>query len=365
MHLLCECSQIPTHGARKDAATFNWHSDRVVFIISVDIIGIPSLPRTLQSSSMMLIHRILPWLLLFVSSTTFAQLPTADLSRISPRAAIAGESVEVTLFGKNLDGLTALKFTHAGIDAKPVLLPAAPWASEPRIDGNRFVVSVDASTPPGTYEARAIGFFGASTSRPFVVASGDLNEVSCEAKNNTRSSAMLVDMNSVVSGEVGAREVRWFRFSASAGQRVLIEVRAERIDSRLDSQLILYDSEGREIQRNRDSFGRDAFLDLQPDSDGEFFVSLSDILFRGGGEHFYRLSISTRPHLDFVWPPAGQPGATETFTIFGRNLRQLDSIAEKDVVDGSPMTGGLESVQLQIAMPTDPVAPDGFFAGHW
>ena len=54
----------------------------------------------------------------------WGQYPTADLSRLEPRAALPGTSVEVNLQGANLDGATALWFTHPGITAMPVMLAA-------------------------------------------------------------------------------------------------------------------------------------------------------------------------------------------------------------------------------------------------
>ena len=71
-----------------------------------------------------------------------AQLPTADLSYLQPRAARAGETVEVNLSGTNLEDLTELRFTHAGITAKPVMLPADEFFPVPRMNGLKFSVTV-------------------------------------------------------------------------------------------------------------------------------------------------------------------------------------------------------------------------------
>ncbi len=281
---------------------------------------------------------------LLFSDNAFAQLPTANLTRMEPHVGKAGDSVELNLIGENLDQLTGLRFTHPGIAAEPVLLPADDFYPS-RINGTRFKVSIAEDVPAGIYEARAVGYFGLSTARPFVVAAADSNEINETAGNNDPENAMPVEINSIVNGTIASRAVDWFKFTAKSNQTVLLEVVAERIDSRLDSQLILYDADGRELDRNRDTYGRDSVLRVRADRDAEYYVALSDILFRGGSEHFYRLRIHDQPHVDYVFPPAGQPGSTGRYSLHGANLPG-------------------ESIETDIALANKAVAPSGFFPGQ-
>ena len=298
-------------------------------------------------------------LCVLASGKNFAQLPTADLTRIVPRAAVPGHAVEVSLSGQNLEEVTELRFTHPGLSAEPILLTTDEFFPEPRINGNRFNVTVDDNVPPGIYEARAVGYFGLSTARPFVVARDGLKQIASDGKHTSRDSALQLTVNSVVSGDIPGRGLHWFTFSAKAGQRVLIELTAERIDSRLDGQLIVYARDGRELKRNRDWFGRDSFVEVQPESDGQYFVSLSDILFRGGGDYFYRLRISDQPHVDFIWPPMGEPGSTSEYAVYGRNLPG-GVRDESVVVDGL----ALEKISQRITLPNDLTTPTSFHPGQ-
>jgi len=293
-----------------------------------------------------------------LQAEAFAQLPTADLSRIQPRSAKAGETVEVNLSGKNLEELTELRFTHAGITAKPVLLPADEFFPAPRINGSKFSVTIAANVPAGIYEARAVGYFGLSTARPFVVAAADSNEIDESKDHSTRETAMDIPVNSILNGSVPYQGIDWYKFSVKSNQRVLVEINAERIDSRMDGLLIAYDSSGREIGRNREHYGRDPFLEIPTTQAGEFYVAVSDILYRGGPDHFYRLSISDNPHIDYIFPPAGEPGSKNRYTLYGRNLPggKLD---ESVVLNGRV----LESLNVEIAMPSEPSVSFGFFPG--
>lgn len=296
--------------------------------------------------------------MLSYQQTANAQLPTADLRRIQPFAAQAGKTIELTISGTNLDGTTELRFTHPLIIAKPVMLPVDEFFPKPRIAGSKFTVHVSPDVPPGIYEARAVSYFGLSTARPFVVAASDSREIIKSGNHATRETAMPVDVNSVITGSVPSRGIDWYKLKATSGQRLLIEILAERIDSRLDGQIVVYNSAGREIGRNRDWYGRDSFIEINAKQDGEFYLAISDILYRGGSEHFYRLSISDKPHIDFVFPPAGEPGSKKTYTVYGRNLPggNLETSVYRN---GQP----LESLEVEIQLPDVPTPPASFQPG--
>tara|TARA_R110002095_G_scaffold189355_2_gene166798 strand:+ start:1287 stop:3821 length:2535 start_codon:yes stop_codon:yes gene_type:complete len=297
-------------------------------------------------------------LILTYQQAASAQLPTADLQRIQPFAAQAGKTVEVSLSGKNLEEAVELRFTHPGITAKPVLLPADEFFPQARIQGSKFNVTVSPDVPPGIYETRAVSYFGLSTARPFVVAAADSREILESGNHTTRETAMPVELNSVITGNVPSRGIDWYKLKATSGQRVLIELTAERIDSRLDGQIVVYNSQGREIARNRDWYGRDPFIEINPEQDSEFYLAISDILYRGGSDHFYRLSISDQPHIDFIFPPAGEPGSRNTYTVYGRNLPG-GSFGKSVYRNGQK----LESVEVEISLPEVPTPPASFQPG--
>ena len=273
-----------------------------------------------------------------------AQFPTADLIRIEPRVATVGETVQIKLIGKDLDQTTELQFTHVGITAVPQWLPADEFFPKRNVEST-FKVHVDKGVPPGIYEVRSAGYFGISTARPIVVVDADANELEESGDNTSRDKAMEVSVNSTVNGTVASRGLDWYRFSVKANQTVVVAVVGQRIDSRIDSQLVLYDANGLEVDRNRDALGRDSVLKVHAEIDSVFYVSLSDILFRGGNEHFYRLHIHDQPHVDYVFPPAVEPGATSPVTLHGVNLP--GKVAEVSVVQ-----------------PSHFAAPTGFFPGE-
>lgn len=290
--------------------------------------------------------------LFLLAATASAQLPTSDLLTISPPSARAGSTLEVTVSGTNLDDLSGLRFTDPRIQTRPILKPAEELVPQQLPIGNRFEITIPADLPPAIYEVRTVGHFGLSTARPFMVVGQDSVEIAEEGDHSTREKAMELPLETAVSGRIDAKAIDWYRFPAKKDQRLLIRLWAERLDSKMEGQLLIYDGQGREIDRSQPVEGRDPIADFSSPADGEYFLAVSDVLYRGDANHFYRLQISESPHIDFVFPPAGEPGKKSKFTIFGRNLPggSLDASAS---IDGKP----LESVEVEIELPAEAPAP--------
>ncbi|HWA98423.1 MAG TPA: PPC domain-containing protein [Pirellulales bacterium] len=247
-----------------------------------------------------------------------AQLPAAQLYSLVPPGGRQGTEFTVRVAdGVDLDDLRQLVFSHPGIVAK--LKPAEPLLEGlPPEPSTEFVVTIAAEVPIGVYDVRVVGRYGISNPRAFAV--GDLPEVTETADNHSQAKAMPVPMNSLVNGFTEPSNVDYFRVDAQAGRRVLIEAWAARLDSRLDATLVLYDSAGRELLRDRNTGDRDPLLDFTAPADGAYVVAIQDAVYAGGVDYFYRLVVQNGPYLDFALPLAGPYGGHAQVTLFGRNL---------------------------------------------
>ena len=265
----------------------------------------------------------LMWILACTAVTSSAQLPAARLLTVFPPGAKSGSTLEVTVSGQDLEGANELRFSQTGITAT-------------NKGTNRFEVTIARTVPPGIYDALVVGKYGASNPRAFAV--GVLAEV---AKAKTSSdSPQTVALESTINGRTEANIIDHFSFQAKKGQRVLVRGQAREIDSKLDPVLELSDSTGREVNRSRAG----GLLDYTAPADGEFTVRLHDLTYRGGPEFFYRLSIGTFPHVDYVLPSAGGPKTK--FALYGRNLPGGKIADEK-------ARPALERMEVEIA-PGDP-----------
>lgn len=258
--------------------------------------------------------------------TWAAELPVIRLDTIAPPGGKAGSEVEVGITGADLDEAKSLHFSHPGITAEP--------------KDKRFVVKIAANVPPGVYDVRATGLLGISNPRAFVV--GDLPQAAKAGANSTPETAIELPVDSIVTGATTASVADYFKFSAKKGQRVLADCDAGELDSRLSPVLTLLDAAGHELETSR----RGGLLDFTAPADGNYLLKVHDLAFAGGPDHFYRLALTTAPHIDFVFPPCGKPGEKGKFTLYGRNLPG-GTPANVKGDDGKP----LEKLETEIDVP--------------
>ena len=99
-----------------------------------------------------------------------------------------------------------------------------------------------------------------------------------------------------------------FRFEGRAGDTIVAEVYARRLDSPLDSVLKLTDAAGKQLAFNDDHEDKgagldthyaDSYLTATLPADGAFYIHIGDAQHQGGPEYAYRLRISP-PRPDFA-----------------------------------------------------------------
>jgi hypothetical protein len=126
--------------------------------------------------------------------------------------------------------------------------------------------------------------------------------------NDSTQNAQAVTLPVIVNGRID-RPGDWdvFRFEGRAGQPIIAEVCARRLESPLDSVLELLDAAGARLAFNDDHEDKaDGLLTHHADSlirytlpaDGTYYVRLGDSQRHGGPEYAYRLRLSA-PRPDF------------------------------------------------------------------
>jgi hypothetical protein len=280
---------------------------------------------------------------------------------VQPGGAKAGSTVELTLSGQDLDEPQGLLFSRAEIKSELVSVSQAPRQPAPRRQRGRrpvrltatskFKVTIPSGTPPGIHDVRIVTKGGVSNPRAFVV--GDLEEVLEKEPNNDVAQAQRVELNTTISGIISApTDVDYFVFAGKKGQRVVVSCLTTSIDSRLQAAVELYGPGDRRLAFNRNYRDNDALLDCTLPEDGDFHVRLYDFTYtQGGPAFFYRLTISTAPWIDAVYPPVVEPGKRAKLTVYGRNL-------PGGKLDPSAVSGGrvLEKITVTVDAPREAVA---------
>ena len=278
----------------------------------------------------------------FVYRIAIGELPF--ITSIFPLGGRAGEQTTVELTGWNLP---ADKLTMDAQDKAPGIYPL--------------------SVRKGDMTSNTV---------PFAVDT--LPECLEKEPNNSPQTAQPVTLPLIVNGRIDRPSDRdVFRFAGRAGQQIIAEVCARRLDSPLDSVLKLTDAAGKRLAFNDDHEDKsdalsthhaDSLIDFTLPADGTYYLYLSDAQHEGGPEYAYRLRISS-PRPDFalrVVPSCinARAGRLIPITIFALRKDGFSgeiALGLKGAPEGFSLGGGLvpagqDQVRVTLMVPPMPSA---------
>ncbi len=249
----------------------------------------------------------------FQRGTTNVVILSGDALGNLSEVLLTGIGVSATLEGLPTPVVT-LEGTGAGVRSEP-----AGTVNSRRI---RLVVESDSSLSPR--ELRVAGPDGVSN--PLILQFSDVPELLESATPSP------LPLPVAISGTIGANaETDRLSFTAKAGQRLILDVQANRFGSPLDPTLIVADADGKPVAKSEDAHGLDPFLEFEVPKDGTYQIALHDLRFQGAGNYRYRLLIGELPYLESLFPFGGRRGSEVTVALQGSNL------------------GGAETLKLRIA----------------
>jgi len=277
----------------------------------------------------------------FVYRITVGELPF--VSSIFPLGGQAGAKTAVTLTGWNLpvDRLT--------MDAK--------------------------DKGPGIYPLSTVHGELAHNHVPFAVDT--LPEGFEKEPNDSQKRAQPVKLSIIVNGRID-RPGDWdvFRFDGRAGDQIIAEVYARRLDSPLDSLLRLTDAKGRQLAFNDDHEDKgsglnthhaDSLITATLPAKGTYYLYLGDAQQKGGPEYAYRLRIGPpRPDFDLRVAPSSINVAGGMIVPISVYVLRKDgfsgdiALALKGAPSGFTLSGALvpagqDQVRLTLMAPPAPL----------
>lgn len=268
-------------------------------------------------------------LLLFVPAFAAANPPVA--SYIFPAGGQRGSKVNVRVGGLFLHQKCGFEMLGPGITAPTHLLKTNTiWFEGPLLplpDSQRQedypkdmagALAIAADAPLGVRYWRLWTSQGATASMKFVV--GDLPEI-VESEIDGDPIPVNVALPLTINGRIFPREnIDIYSFRARKGETVRCEVQAARLGSPLDARLEVRDPQGRRIAENDDHFGADPLIVFTPPADGEYQVRIHDTQNLGGQAHVYRLTLTSEPYVEHIFPLGGRRGSTVQFEAAGQAI---------------------------------------------
>jgi hypothetical protein len=171
---------------------------------------------------------------------------------------------------------------------------------------------------------------GDRASNPVPFAVDTLPEAREYEPNSSSRQAQEITPPIILNGRIDQPgDVDAFRFSGRAGEEIVAEVYARRLNSPLDSALKLTDVSGRQLAFNDDHEDRgaglsthhaDSRLNAVLPTNGVYFLQLGDTQGKGGPEYAYRLRVSPpQPGFELRLVPATvniRAGGTVPITVY-------------------------------------------------
>ena len=273
---------------------------------------------------------VVAWLAIFVQSAS-ADLPVA--SYIFPAGGRRGTIVEAKVGGLNLHSKASFEMLGPGVEADRVVqrgetvwfegplvpLPESQQAEDyPKDYAGKVKIAADAPIGPRAW--RVWTSQGVSGSLPFVV--GDLPEV-VERERDGDPSPQTVAWPVTINGRIFPREdVDFWAFPLRAGQILNGSVDAGRLGSPLEPWLEAFGPDGARLADSTSSRECDARLAFVAPKDGTYTVKIHDVNFKGAQNYVYRLTLTTGPIVERVFPLGGRRGSSTIFEPIGLGARE-------------------------------------------
>jgi hypothetical protein len=195
--------------------------------------------------------------------------------------------------------------------------------------------------------------------------------------NNNHADAQKITLPVIVNGRIdkpGDCDV--FGFQGNAGDKVVAEVYARRLNSPLDSVLKLTNANGKQLMFNDDHEDKgagltthhaDSLLSTTLPTDGFYYIHIGDAQTKGGEAYGYRLRISPpRPDFELRLVPSSinvRAGATVPITVYALRKDGFAgdiTVTLKDAPKGFTLRGNRvpadkDQVNLALSVPAGPI----------
>ncbi len=270
-----------------------------------------------------------------------SQTTPPTITFTTPSGVQRGAHTTVTVEGTGLEGASTIVFSEPGLSGQileisevsqaklaletKVTVAVRPYFQDPVKMQMKVTIQAEDWMATGTHQFRVITPRGSSTPGRLVVAAAPESEEL--EPNNDSSKAQVVTLPVTLNGVVlSAGDDDFYRFHATSGQEVVLQMNASALGSLLDPLLDVYDAEGKQVASNR-SERQAVALGFRVSATGWYTVKLADSLAGGSLRHFYRLTISNSPFLKGRFPLGLRAGTTRPFHVWGFNLAETRTAA--------------------------------------
>ena len=238
----------------------------------------------------------------FLAHAAAPSLPDLSpvVSSIYPAGGRPGETLQVDMSGRRLDGTLEVAFARPDIKAELV---------SSNSNSAKVKVTVGPAVPTGLHDYRLKTPNGAFVGVFHVGTLPGGREV--EPNDDIRR-AQKIDLPAMMDGNIGGADFDVYRFHAEEGQTLIFDVLGRRAGSSLDANLGLLDERGNELDFNDDYYiHKDPQLTFPVKRAGDYFIRVGgqgEGRRGAGGAASYRLLAGAFPLIRRVLPAGARRG---------------------------------------------------------
>ncbi len=263
--------------------------------------------------------------------STIANARQPHVSYMFPAGGQRGTTIDVKVGGHYLHDAASFRIDGPGVEApNKIVRGTTRWFEGPVIPqppsqrSEDYPVDYDATlkiaadAKLGTRDWSVSTAQGVTVPMKFVI--GQFPEL-VEEEIEGKPLAQLVKLPVTINGRTFPREdVDLWSFDLAAGQTLTCLVTAQDIDSPVEAHLELLDPSGKRITEATAGQGADPLLRFTAKTAGRYAVQINDANFGGLQHHVYRLTLTTGPVVDSVFPLGGRKGETLKLQLAGVGL---------------------------------------------
>ncbi len=219
----------------------------------------------------------------------------------------------LALRGLQIGGTTTLIIDGDEFGTAPRLLLPFPAGQQLKPGSTKnqasFDVTLDGTVEPGYHHLRVVTDDGVSA--PVVIAVDRLPQ--------RLLAAAVEQLPAAIHGVVSGGATVETKFTGKAGQKVLVEVEAQRLGSKLRPVVHLIGPKRLQLgwAWPTTSLGGDARLEATLPEDGIYTVTLHDMEYAAPAPGFFRLRVGQWSFADQVFPPAIEKGKPQAVELLG------------------------------------------------
>jgi hypothetical protein len=276
----------------------------------------------------------------FLSS--FCLLSVFSVFSVVPCFAAEPTIRNVNVRGLQVGGSTTLTLDGDEFGTAPRLLLPFPVKQQRKTGSTNaqatFDVTLAADVVPGYYNLRVATDGGVSA--PVVIGVDRLPQ----RPFGPEIAALPVALH---AASVGSSAVET-KFTGKAGQKVLIEVEAQRLGSKLRPVIHLYNAKRLQIAWTwgKPALDGDARLEATLPADGSYTIAIHDIEYASAGASYFRLKVGQWSFVDQVFPP-----------VVGKGKQSVELLGPS-----SPVRVDVDAGQVPVTLPL-PWPKDGTWSG--